>query len=311
MQDYAQLEALLAVEREGSIDAAARAMGMTSSAVSQRIKSLEERIGAVVLKRISPVEPNEFGAALCRHTEAVGMMEENLIKSFAFQFSKMKKTNQIIKILVNDDSLSSWFMDVLHAQAKGNDQFLFEISIQDQDHSFEQMRQGLANVAISNTKLAVQGFKSRYLGSHVYRATASPAFVKRHFPDGITEECLKTAPSLRYSPMDDLQHQWIAKHIKAEVPLICHTIPSSHGFVSACLRDIGWGMNPANMVDAYIKSGELVELIPDAPLLKPLYWHCSRHVSEAIKDITDNVLTAANDHLCQNDPPAHVMCNRT
>ncbi len=299
MQDYAQLEALLAVEREGSIDAAARAMSMTSSAVSQRIKSLEERIGAVVLKRLSPVEPNEFGIALCRHAEAVGMMEDKLIKKFASEFANMNQPVPMIKIVVNDDSLSSWFMEVLQKAENRDEQFVFEISIDDQNHSIERMRQGLANVAISNTKEAVQGFRSKYLGRHVYKATASPVFMAKHFPHGVNETNLTTAPSLRYGPMDDMQKRWVFQILEKQLPLISHTIPSSHGFVCACLSDIGWGMSPAIMVDEHIKSGDLVELIPDSSLFEPLYWHCSRHVSEALNSVTNNVLASANDHLCQ------------
>jgi len=51
MFDYAHLEALLAVEREGTFEGAARFLGITASAVSQRVKLLEERIGAVVINR--------------------------------------------------------------------------------------------------------------------------------------------------------------------------------------------------------------------------------------------------------------------
>ena len=44
MLDYAGLEALAAVVREGSFERAAHKLHVTPSAVSQRIKQLEERI---------------------------------------------------------------------------------------------------------------------------------------------------------------------------------------------------------------------------------------------------------------------------
>ena len=74
MLDYAHLEALLAVEREKSFDGAAKSLGVTSSAISQRIKLLEERIGAVTLNRQTPVSTTELGAILCRHAEKVIML---------------------------------------------------------------------------------------------------------------------------------------------------------------------------------------------------------------------------------------------
>ena len=38
-----------------------------------------------------------------------------------------------------------------------------------------------------------------------YRATASPAFMARHFADGVTAGTLARAPSLVFSPKDELQ----------------------------------------------------------------------------------------------------------
>lgn len=57
MLDYAALSALAAVVREGSFEAAAAALSITPSAVSQRIKGLEERLGAVLVVRSSPASP--------------------------------------------------------------------------------------------------------------------------------------------------------------------------------------------------------------------------------------------------------------
>ena len=53
------------------------------------------------------------------------------------------------------------------------------------------------------------------------------------------------------------------------------------------------GMNPALMVDKYIKTGELVELIPKATLNKSLYWHYSRLIAEPLKNVTNKVICSA------------------
>ena len=54
MLDYASLGALAAVVREGSFEKAAAALGVTPSAVSQRVKALEERVGSVLVGRSQP-----------------------------------------------------------------------------------------------------------------------------------------------------------------------------------------------------------------------------------------------------------------
>ena len=59
MLDYAGLEALAAVVREGSFERAARKLHVTSSAVSQRVKQLEERVGQVLVHRGTPCTGTE------------------------------------------------------------------------------------------------------------------------------------------------------------------------------------------------------------------------------------------------------------
>lgn len=300
MLDYAHLEALLAVEREKSFDGAAKSLGVTSSAISQRIKLLEERIGAVTLNRQTPVSTTELGAILCRHAEKVIMLEDDVLQQNQQQIGSSDRPYRKIKIAVNDDSLSSWFMGILRANALRDDPYLLEISIADQDYSIDQMKAGSALAAISIDKTPVQGFESIYLGTHVYRASATPAFMERYFPDGVTEQSLAKAPSLRYSSLDDLQIQWIKQVLGADVYPHSHTIPSSHGFVAACLADVAWGMNPALMVDDHMKAGRLVELVPGQTLNKPLYWHCSRVIAEPFQRFTQTVLDEANRLLDQS-----------
>ena len=303
MFDYAHLEALLAVEREGSFEGAARSLGVTSSAVSQRIKLLEERIGAVVINRQPPIRPTAVGVELCRHAELVSILEDKIISANDCTPTLHDHKKPVIKIVVNDDSLSSWFMEVFKREAVKNISYMFEVSIADQDYSIEDLKHGAVLAAISINKTPVQGFSSRYLGMHIYRATASPEYVKRYFPDGITLEALQRAPALRYSAQDDLQQQWIEQNFDQTIMHDTYILPSSPGFVNACLGDIAWGMNPALMVDKYIESGELVELIPGASLNKPLYWHCSRLVAEPLKQFTQHVIDVAEEYLDQADRP--------
>ena len=300
MFDYAHLEALLAVEREGTFEGAARSLGVTSSAVSQRIKLLEGRIGAVVINRQSPIKPTHIGIVLCRHAELVSILEDKIISTNDCTPVLEDHRRPIIKIVVNDDSLSSWFMEVFKKEAEKDASFMFEVSIADQDYSIDELKFGSVLAAISINKEPVHGFGSRYLGMHVYRATASPAFMKRYFPDGVTLEALQKAPALRYSAQDDLQQQWIKQNFGKTIIHDSYILPSSPGFVEACLGNIAWGMNPSQMVDKHIASGELVEIIPDAPLNKPLYWHCSKMVSEHLSTFTQNVVLAAEKYLDQS-----------
>ena len=49
--DYDALAALAAILRTGSFDGAAAELGLTQPAISLRIKTLEDRVGAILIRR--------------------------------------------------------------------------------------------------------------------------------------------------------------------------------------------------------------------------------------------------------------------
>ncbi|MDN5569471.1 MAG: LysR family transcriptional regulator, partial [Paracoccus sp. (in: a-proteobacteria)] len=80
MLDYAGARAVAMIVQTGSFEGAARVLNVTQSAVSQRVRNLEERLGTVLIQRGQPCTATEAGAWLCRHMEHVGMLEESLLE---------------------------------------------------------------------------------------------------------------------------------------------------------------------------------------------------------------------------------------
>src|SRR5690606_42121009 len=78
MFEPAHLQALAAILRTGSFEAAAAALNVTPSAVSQRIRGLEERLGTAVVVRADPCRPTTAGAWLARHAEEVALLARTL-----------------------------------------------------------------------------------------------------------------------------------------------------------------------------------------------------------------------------------------
>src|SRR5712675_1365564 len=64
--NQAQLDALVAIADAGSFEAAARALHVTPSAVSQRIRALEAAAGQVLVSRGTPCQPTAQGERLVR-----------------------------------------------------------------------------------------------------------------------------------------------------------------------------------------------------------------------------------------------------
>ena len=301
MLDYAALEALAAVVREGSFERAARRLHVTSSAVSQRIKQLEERVGQVLVQRGTPCTGTDAGRRLCLHVEQVALLENQLRRSNPDLLPDAPAPAPTLKLAVNADSLSTWFMDAMDAFTAGGNELL-DLRIDDQEHTGERLREGEVIAAVTATGTAIAGCNTWPLGTMRYVAAASPGFIARHFAGGVTPAALAHAPIMIYDRKDRLQDVWMQAHglaSRAQAPR--HFLPSNFGYVRACEVGMGWGMHPTVLIRRQLEDGTLVELRPGSTLDVPLYWAHPRSAQQALERLTQCVMAAARQWLAQVD----------
>ena len=297
MLDYAALRAVAMVVQTGSFEKAAGALKVTPSAVSQRVKQIEERLGVVLIDRGTPCGATEKGEWLCRHMEHVGMLEKELFEQLPALIDPVAPSQKVtLHIATNADSLGTWFLAAVSAFARGSD-YLLNIAVDDQDCTADWLRRGRVLGAVTALGKPVQGCRSVSLGAIRYRATASPEFAARHFAQGVTPDALARAPALTFNQKDRLQVEWARQAVGAAPPLPTHWLPSTQGFVDASLSGMGWGMNPALMVDEHLRSGRLIELIPGMPLDVPLFWQVNRLAAERLAGLTQAIAAAARKVL--------------
>jgi LysR family transcriptional regulator (chromosome initiation inhibitor) len=294
MLDYAALHALAAVVREGSFERAARALNVTPSAVSQRVKLLEERTGGALLVRGQPCVATEAGLQLCRHVERVGMLEHELREALpALGMGGEADERVTVRVAVNADSLATWFMAAAAAFAGQEEAALLDLTVDDQDHTAERLRSGAVLAAVTALAQPVAGCNSEALGTMHYVAAASPGFVERHFAKGVGARTLASAPSLVFDRKDRLQARWVRRICHRNVETPRHWIPSPNAFVEAACAGMGWGMHPASMVADAIREGTLVELVSDSTLPVPLYWQQARAAPRLLAQLGAAVRVAA------------------
>jgi LysR family transcriptional regulator (chromosome initiation inhibitor) len=297
MLDYPAALAVAMVVQTGSFEAAARELNVTPSAVSQRVKQLEERLGAVLIERGTPCKATPKGEWLCRHMEHVGMLEKELTRQLpGLIVPELPAQRVTLNIATNADSLGTWFLKAVSLFARTAD-YLLNIAIDDQDYTAEWLQRGRVLAAVTSLKKPVQGCHVTPLGRLRYRATASPEFVARHFPDGVTAGSLAQASGLIFNQKDRLQHDWIRRTTGKAIAYPTHWLPSTQSFVEACLLGMGWGVNPEQLVQRHLASGRLVELVPGAVLDVPLYWQVSRLARDRLSALTQNIVTTARREL--------------
>ncbi len=284
MLDYPAARAVAMVVQTGSFEGAARALGVTPSAISQRVRALEERLGTVLIERASPCRATAAGDALCRHIELVGLAERDLMAQLpasAYQTDRVT-----LSVAVNSDSLATWVLPALAGFARDAD-ILLDIAVDDEDHTTDWLKSGRVVAALTAVAKPVQGCKSIALGSLRYHATASPGFMRRFFSDGVTLSSLARAPALTFNQKDQLQNEWVQAVFGQRLAPPTHWLPSTQGFVTAALQGLGWGMNPASLVQDHLRAGHLVELIGDTPFDRPLFWQINRRAAEPLQALSD------------------------
>ncbi|PPF32140.1 ArgP/LysG family DNA-binding transcriptional regulator [Rathayibacter sp. AY1A2] len=260
--DLSRLRALAASVRYGSFDAAARALHITPSALSQRIKALETAAGRVLLVRSRPVVATEAGAGLLRLARQIELLADDAVRSLGGEDAE-EAGPVVLPLAVNADSLATW---VLPALASVPD-VVVELHREDQAHTTAFLRDGTVLAAVTGESEAVLGCTVAPLGVMRYRAMAAPAFAERWFPDGGTAG-LASAPLVVFDEKDRLQDDFLrAAGVEGRPPQ--HRVPGSTDFERAVRLGMGWGMLPE--LRAPVGGEGLVELGGD-PVDVPLYW---------------------------------------
>ena len=291
----AQLAAFAAIVREGSFDGAARHLHVTASAISQRLKLLEDNLGQVLVVRGTPCRATGAGQKLMRHAIQLELLESELLTQMGGSVSAVGAP-VCIPVAVNADSLDGWFVEAIEEVCLDG-RVTLDIRAEDQNHSAHLLREGEVMGAVSASDAAIQGCSAEYLGSMRYFALATPAFRARYFAGGVNALALNQAPMLVYNDKDTMQTDFINMLTSEQVAPPLHFIPSTPSFVRISARGFGWGMIPQHLAQPYLDTGALVEIAPGVHVDVKLYWHRWQVTSMSLNLLTNAVNGAANRHL--------------
>lgn len=275
---------LAIVVEEGTLDAAARRLHVTPSAVSQRVRALEDQLGRVVLVRSKPVRTTEAGDAVVRLARQLALLEHDALAAIGAEGGAVAS----VPLAVNADSLATWFLPPL-ARVAERRAVVFDLHRDDQDFTAGLLESGTVMAAVTSREAPVAGCRVRPLGVLRYEAVATVSFAARWFAPGVDVAALSAAPVVDFDRRDDLQTQWLARRgVPAAAPPR-HRVPASQDFATAVQLGLGWGLLPGFQSDAALRAGELVRL-GDDPIDVPLYWQQWNLTSPLLDEVADEVV---------------------
>jgi LysR family transcriptional regulator (chromosome initiation inhibitor) len=299
MKDVTQLDpvalrTLATAVRLGTFEATARELHVTPSAVSQRIKALETRVGRVLLHRVKPLEPTEAGHVLVRLARQTELLEAEAVAALLEEGDE--STYSSVPIAVNADALFRWFVESL-AQVQSRHRVTFEVIREDQSRTAELLRRGEVMAAITSEPQPVPGCRVVRLGKLSYRAVASPAFFEAHFSGGVNAASLGSAPVMVFDRADTLQHDYIRRITRRHLAPPATYLPSVREFDHAVRLGMGWGLLFGRDGERDIAEGRLIELVPGRKVEVPLFWQHWKLGSAVVDELTDTIVAAARDRL--------------
>ncbi|MBP6563720.1 MAG: LysR family transcriptional regulator ArgP [Neisseriaceae bacterium] len=287
-------QALLAVADQGSFEAAAATLNLTTSAISQRIKALETEMGAVLVIRARPCRLTKEGHLLAQYLRRARLLADD----FKADYQQQQANLMSMTIAANNDSLSTWLLPVL-ADFMQQEPSLWHLRLYDQDRTHKALEEGQVIAAITGRGQPMRGCSVAPLGALRYRLLASPAFCAQWFPNGLHRIALKQAPLLVFDHLDKLQDQFLQQQFglpQAACP--CHYIPSAVAFYQAVKLSIGYGMIPELQYENALANHELIDLMPGRYIDVPLYWHYWQVHSAKVARLTQFLVSSAQTVLC-------------
>lgn len=294
--DYKLLTALDSVIAEQSFEGAAAKLHITQSAVSQRIKQLEQWLAQPVVIRSTPIEATAAGQKLLSHYQQVKQLEADLLAELRPELTQKPTT---IAIALNADTLASWFIPAISVLLKSHNVVL-DIKVSNEALSHERLKKGEVFAAISSQNISFAGGKVVHIGQLDYILCASKEFIEKHFKNGVSREALLTAPAISFDHFDNMHTSYIKQHYNLnpnDYPR--HQVRSSEAFVSMALNGVAYALLPATQANEFLATGQLVDIAPNKRIHQQLYWHSWTLERGVYKEVSEHILNFGRDLLSQ------------
>jgi LysR family transcriptional regulator (chromosome initiation inhibitor) len=291
--DYRGLAVLEAVAATGSFDKAAAALGISQSAVSQRIKVLEDAAGRLLVVRGTPSVPTGLGTRLVAHYRNVKLMESSLDIDLG-RASSMPE----LAIAVDSDSLATWFGPAL-TPLLSPPRCLLSVQLAHGEPALKLVRDGavFACVAAAGGGEVANGTSATPLGLMRYVCVSTPAFAAHWFGDGFSKEAAQLAPAVMCA------RGMLARYLAQRLGLVGayprHVLPSAAALLDSVRAGVAYGLVPELMALQLVADGQLVELDPGQTQDLALAWHAWNVETPFARALSEEVIAAARRHLLQ------------
>ncbi|MBV6320891.1 ArgP/LysG family DNA-binding transcriptional regulator [Duganella violaceipulchra] len=291
--DYRALAVLDAVASQGSFEKAALALGISQSAVSQRIKALEDAAGRLLIVRGQPAVPTGLGQRLVSHHRNVRLMEASLDIDLGHKVSMPE-----IALAVDAASLATWFPMSLQPLLSPP-RCQLKVQLADQRMALHLVQEGsvFGSIAVAqeHPDQHANGPDVTPLGKMRYVCVATPAFAGHWFGDGFSLEAARLAPAVVSD--QDMMSGFLHTVLELNGPYPHHTMPQSAATAECIHGSLAYGLMPLIQVSGALASDRLVDLAPGHHIDVALNWHAWNLDTPFTRALTEQIVATAQRFL--------------
>lgn len=279
--DWDDLRVLLAVARQGSLNGAARALGLTQPTVSRRVAAIEERLGLQLFDRGTyGLVPTAVCAGLVEGLERMDGEAQGVLRRLAAAGDALEGTVTVTSI----DWLGASYVAPLLARFGAQHPALTLRLVNDERNFNLAARE--ADLSIAFRRVEQENLVQRRLATVPYSLFVGPGYIERYgFPDLAQGGCGHHIVLIE--PRDDvyLHDAWVRTTLPdAHVALRTHDM---HTVVAATLRGEAIGHLPRPLGETFAPLRRLSATAPDPALELRLGFHADMRENVRVRALVD------------------------
>lgn len=280
------LEAFWAVVQKGTVQEAARTIGLTQTGVTQRIRAIEKMLNTTLFIR------SRKGMRLTTEGESLLQYVKNSLENEGMTLSKIQGTNidSIIEISISGPSsiLRSRVIPKLSEIHIKNKNLRFRFDLSDTESNSDKLKTGFCDLAILEHHDVTKEMDSKILKAERYKLYVATSWKRRTFIDIITSESI-----IDFNSKDMMTFNYLDKYkLKSKASKERHFANNTDALTSMIASGLGYSVLSEEYAASHIKKGELFDVFPSQffDFKIALAWYHRPHMPAYFKLITKTII---------------------
>lgn len=200
-----QLEAFMAVVKHKTVHGAAEAIFLTQTAVTQRIRALEHRLGTTLFKRTRRgMEPTQEAEALIRYCQSALALEGEALAAIQ---GKAENSAITLTLFGPTSIMHARVVGALHRVMQKHPHLLMHFEINDTETGHKALKNGMCDLAIIHKELVSPEMQTKALEPEEYILIAPKAWAHRELIDIVAHERI-----VDFNPEDQVTFNYLKKY---------------------------------------------------------------------------------------------------